>query len=340
MKRVLTLAALLVLLAAPAAQAAALPFGPGEKLSYKLYWTFILAGTATLETLDPARWRGGPRCTSAPGQKHALHRHLLQGARLHRVLGGPGGDPRHPLPQGPERGHYVRHYLVRFDANGNVAYRYSKGRAQERGHHPAGHLRSAVHVVPVPHQPLAVGYSSPPRSPMATRASPARPRCAARTREDPGGRVRHLLVEPDVRDIGGVFRKSPDATLQVWITDDARRIPVRVKSKVAVGHFSMELTGYEPRNDAGRIFAPTPNSRSSMKARQAGAAARARLGPTFAKGVQRRPARRPAPSARRIRWRARSLNCASTAWPLAARAWPACPRAWRALNRARAWPCS
>ena len=49
-----------------------------------------------------------------------------------------------------------------------------------------------------------------------------------------------------MRNIGGVFRKSPNATLQVWITNDARRIPVRVKSKVVVGHFSREMTGYEP----------------------------------------------------------------------------------------------
>jgi hypothetical protein len=54
-----------------------------------------------------------------------------------------------------------------------------------------------------------------------------------------------FLVEPEVKEIGGVFRKSPDAKLQIWITTDARRIPVRVRSKVAVGSFYMDLTGYE-----------------------------------------------------------------------------------------------
>ena len=65
----------------------------------------------------------------------------------------------------------------------------------------------------------------------------------------PAGEFDTFLVEPEVKEIGGVFRKSPNATLHVWITADARRIPVRVQSKVVVGHFTMEMTGYEPPND-------------------------------------------------------------------------------------------
>jgi len=53
-----------------------------------------------------------------------------------------------------------------------------------------------------------------------------------------------FLVEPELGDIGGVFEKSKEAKLQIWVTADNRRIPVRIKSKVIVGSFVAELTSY------------------------------------------------------------------------------------------------
>lgn len=54
-----------------------------------------------------------------------------------------------------------------------------------------------------------------------------------------------FLIEPDIKDVGGVFKKSKNAKIQVWITADENRIPVRVKSKVVVGHFNGELISAE-----------------------------------------------------------------------------------------------
>jgi hypothetical protein len=49
------------------------------------------------------------------------------------------------------------------------------------------------------------------------------------------------LVEPDLREVGGVFRKSKNAKLRVWLTADERHIPVMIQSKVIIGHFVGEL---------------------------------------------------------------------------------------------------
>ena len=57
----------------------------------------------------------------------------------------------------------------------------------------------------------------------------------------PGGSFDTYLVEPDLKDLGGVFRKSKNAKLEVWVTSDARHIPVKIKSKVIVGSFVAEL---------------------------------------------------------------------------------------------------
>jgi hypothetical protein len=52
------------------------------------------------------------------------------------------------------------------------------------------------------------------------------------------------LIEPEIGKVGGVFEPGKDATLQVWITADYRRIPVRIKSKVIIGSFIAELSSY------------------------------------------------------------------------------------------------
>ena len=49
------------------------------------------------------------------------------------------------------------------------------------------------------------------------------------------------LIEPEMKHIGGVFKKSKGAKIKLWITADKHRIPIRIKSKVTVGSFIGEL---------------------------------------------------------------------------------------------------
>ena len=48
-----------------------------------------------------------------------------------------------------------------------------------------------------------------------------------------------VIVEPKMQG-GGVFRDE-DATLTIWYTDDARHIPVRIRSEVKVGTITATL---------------------------------------------------------------------------------------------------
>ncbi|HSO21208.1 MAG TPA: DUF3108 domain-containing protein [Desulfosarcina sp.] len=57
----------------------------------------------------------------------------------------------------------------------------------------------------------------------------------------PAGTFDTYLIEPDLEHVGGVFEKSPQAKLQLWVTADHRRLPVKLKSKVIVGSFTGEL---------------------------------------------------------------------------------------------------
>jgi hypothetical protein len=62
--------------------------------------------------------------------------------------------------------------------------------------------------------------------------------------EVPAGRFDTVIIEPELEGIGGVFKKSPGARIRIWLSDDAWRRPVKLKSEVAVGSFTAVLTSF------------------------------------------------------------------------------------------------
>jgi hypothetical protein len=61
-----------------------------------------------------------------------------------------------------------------------------------------------------------------------------------------GKRTRTLVVEPQLVEGSGLFVKEKGARLRIWLSDDGRRVPVRMKSKVAIGSVAADLEAYEP----------------------------------------------------------------------------------------------
>ena len=66
------------------------------------------------------------------------------------------------------------------------------------------------------------------------------------------GTFKTLVMEPDLQNVEGVFSKKQRAKIKVWITDDERRLLVKMASKAMVGSFVAELTSYEV-HDAMRV---------------------------------------------------------------------------------------
>ncbi len=54
-----------------------------------------------------------------------------------------------------------------------------------------------------------------------------------------------ILVEPDLGNLRGVFRKDPDAKLQIWLSNDDYQTPLRIKTKVKHGTFIADLEDYQ-----------------------------------------------------------------------------------------------
>jgi hypothetical protein len=58
------------------------------------------------------------------------------------------------------------------------------------------------------------------------------------TVKTPAGRFDCLMIEPILK-VGGIFKNN--GRLVIWLTNDERRMPVLMRSKVAVGSISVVL---------------------------------------------------------------------------------------------------
>jgi len=57
----------------------------------------------------------------------------------------------------------------------------------------------------------------------------------------PSGTFDTYVLLPQINHFSGVFKKSKDPTVTVWITADDKKIPVRIKVKVFLGSFIFDL---------------------------------------------------------------------------------------------------
>ena len=61
----------------------------------------------------------------------------------------------------------------------------------------------------------------------------------------PAGTFETLLLEPDLKKVEGVFSKKLKTKIKLWVTNDERRLLVKLKSKAKVGSFVAELVSLE-----------------------------------------------------------------------------------------------
>jgi len=222
-------------------------FYPGEKLTYSLKWGFIPAGQSVLEILPD---------TSISGQQ-AYHFQLKAQTnafidKIYQVRDQIDAyasiDMTHSLHYQKivREGRTKRDIIVTFDWKKNFA-QYSN-------------FNEKKDPIPIPLQtfdPLSAFYYLRLYLPvsgktMQTTVTDGK-KCVSGVvkyikRESisvPFGTFSTWLIEPDIKDVGGVFEKSKNAKIQIWITDDERRIPVLLRSKVIVGSFYAELIKIE-----------------------------------------------------------------------------------------------
>jgi hypothetical protein len=222
------------------------PFCPGEKLTFQINWSFIHAGVAVLEVLpiekvnDVESYHFVMTAKTSPFVDHFYKvRDRIDGytdtAMTHSVL-------YKKLKEGRRK----KSVIVHFNWEEQTA-QYSN----------FGKKRKPISILPASFDPISIFYAfryhdlkekMEITNPVTDGKKCIMGRAKVIKREKievSAGTYDTYLVEPDLEHIGGVFEKSKKAKLQVWVTADSRRMPVKIKSKVVVGSFIAQLVSAE-----------------------------------------------------------------------------------------------
>ncbi len=227
------------------------PFNEGEKLIFELRWTIIPAGEAVLEVL-PEKIIDGSR---------AYHFVLTAKSNAFidsfykvrdRIDAFSDIDMTCSLLYKKKQleGNTNRDVIVKFDREKMLAVYSNKGSTAE-----------PIPIEKGSFDPLSVFYFSrclnlEEGSEIVRHVTDGKKGVMGKAKvlrreriKTPAGVFDTFVLEPDMKHVGGVFEKSKNARLQLWVTSDCRHIPVRIKSKVAVGSFVGELISKEGITD-------------------------------------------------------------------------------------------
>ena len=219
------------------------PFQPGEKLTFVLKWTIIPAGESVLEVL-PVETIDGVKAY-----------HFLLTAKSNafidafykvrdRIDAYTNTEMTHSVlyKKKQREGNSHRDIIVKFDWQNNKA-QYTNFKEKQ----------APIDIMTGSFDPLSAFYfvrffdfqkTSKIERPVTDGKKCIIGKLSVIKRETlklKSGTYDTYLIEPDLKHIGGVFEKSKDAKIQLWVTADKRRIPVKIRSKVVVGSFVGEL---------------------------------------------------------------------------------------------------
>lgn len=219
------------------------PFSPGEKLTFRLKWCFVPAGKAVLEVLPTETVNG------------VLAYHFVLTVQsnafvdtFYKVRDRIDAYTDIKMTRSilymkkQKEGRTKRDIIVNFD--------WEKKEAQYSNF---GNKREPISLLPGSFDPLSIFYYSrllelkenaKIKGPVTDGKKCVMGNARVVKREEikvAGKKYDTYLLEPQLKHIGGVFEKSKNAKIKIWVTADKKRIPVKIKSKVIVGSFVGEL---------------------------------------------------------------------------------------------------
>jgi hypothetical protein len=227
--------------APPASSRTDLPFRPGESLVYDVAWTMLNAGTVTLSVghepgTQPAAWH-----YSAEGRPGAALASLYPlYYKADAIV-----DPATLLPQKAwvyqQEGSRKRTRLTLFDQAAKKAHFEQVGTGRLKDYAtPAGvqdslsvlyAVRAARNLAPGAR--LSVPVSDSGRIYTAELSVGA-----AETIDTPIGKISAYRITPRITNAQGQAERRP---ITIWVSTDARRLPVKIEIELAVGSFKVTL---------------------------------------------------------------------------------------------------
>lgn len=220
--------------------ASAHPFHPGESLHFTVQYGFIHAGSAWLEVPEVVDWNGSPswRLVARAESNGFFDKMYRVRNRIESVWDRQGlfswryFEDRH-------EGHFAANDTVVFDTTTHVA-RWKDGRTYTI---PAGTQDALSAFYLTRFLALPVGGSVTFDYHASHKSAQMEVHVLGRdTIKTPAGKFKCVMIEPILR-AGGIFKNK--GRLVIWVTDDERRMPVLMKSKVLIGSISVVLHDYK-----------------------------------------------------------------------------------------------
>lgn len=242
-------ASLLVAVLLVAATSLALPFRAGERLTFQISWGIIPAARVTLEVADPGEEGGEEAAYHFILKAHTLPVIAWLYPYQERIdAWATAGVGRSLLYKKVQESRHPRDLLVRFDWRQGFARLTNYGAPAEPIQLQPGTLDPLSALYYIRAQSLRGDFSLEQWVTDGKKLSRGRASSLQRETLSIGGKsYQTIKIEPDMRDVAGVFEKSPGAKMFIWLTDDERKLLVKLQSKVVVGSFVAELLVDESR---------------------------------------------------------------------------------------------
>lgn len=226
----------------------ALPFVLGERLEYDMKWGYFPVGSATMEVVaQNPEDSNGPKVVKFNVRTNSFADtfYKVRTSISSTIDSSFSRTLRYEKSQ--HEGGTHREIVVEYD--------YKKGEAKYvlQGNIPR--------ITPIPgpvFDPLSIAYFFR-LYPLVPGGNLKLPTCDGKRFQEvmvsagqreriklPMGEIDAIGTTPALENLGGVFNKSPKGMLKVWYSDDDRRVPVRVSSKVIVGSFTATLNKATP----------------------------------------------------------------------------------------------
>jgi hypothetical protein len=212
------------------------PFRAGESLRFSVQYGFIHAGTAWLEVPEVVDWDGHPswRLVARAESNGFFDKVYKVRNRIESVWDQQGRfswryfEDRH-------EGHFDANDTLTFDPAVQEV-RYKDGRTYPI---PAEVQDALSAFYFTRFQALPLGGSITFDYHASRKSLPLEVKILGRQRvKTPAGRFDCVVIEPMLK-AGGIFKNK--GRLVIWLTDDERRMPVLMRSKVMIGSISVVL---------------------------------------------------------------------------------------------------
>jgi hypothetical protein len=217
------------------------PFGVGERLEYGGKFGFLRAGSAVLEVTGTEAMRGHPSWMFSFVTEVSVP--LYKNRSEFTSWTGIDDFVSRQFVKNVTENSRERHETFRIYPDSGF---YRRNTNTETKATPQLPLDDVAFFYWVRTIPLEVGrryrferYFRDEHNPVIVRVE------KREMREMPDGtKVPALLIRPIVNEDGGMFHEKSKAKL--WLTDDARRIPLEIQTDLAIGSLTLELRSYTP----------------------------------------------------------------------------------------------